>query len=108
MDVQQAALEFEGGVGASKDEQKIWRDLSPVMRMLLLSDGSLTRHLELLQGSERIGKPAVNVDCFQMAEIDNEQAHAVPPEAAALDGSLLQRQVILGPPGKMFSYFCIL
>ncbi|KIZ02201.1 Uncharacterized protein ycf21 [Monoraphidium neglectum] len=72
--------------------------LSPTWRMMLLSDGSVTRHLELITGGE------TTVECTQMRELGQEEmeAAAVPAAAQRIPSPLLQRQVLLrsspGPP----------
>lgn len=58
----------------------------PLWRLLLLSDGSVTRHLQLLTGS------AVRVDCLAMAPAVEESAE-LPPAVEALAHPLLQREV---------------
>ena len=55
---------------------------------MLLSDGSVTRHLQLLTGV------SVAVDCMQMAAI-GPHPPGLPPGAAHLQGDLVQRQVTL-------------
>lgn len=76
--------------------------LAPTWRVMLLSDGSVTRHLELLTGRE------TTVECLQMRELDpsGEEAAAVPEAARAIPSPLLQRQVLLrsGPDGPPLVY----
>ncbi|KAI8462563.1 MAG: hypothetical protein J3K34DRAFT_179158 [Monoraphidium minutum] len=70
--------------------------LTPTWRMMLLSDGSVTRHLELLTGEE------MTVECTQMQELGPADAAGVPEAARRIPSPLLQRQVLLrsaaGPP----------
>ena len=65
---------------------------------MLLSDGSVTRHLQLLTGV------SVNVDSLQMADVGPAPAD-LPPAAALLEGALLQRQVPLCPEGLLYKIF---
>jgi chorismate--pyruvate lyase len=69
------------------------QELSGPWRLLLLGDGSPTRHLEVLSG-----KP-VRIELIAMAPEDPrhaaQEAAAAPPERAALPGPLLRRQVWL-------------
>ncbi len=53
---------------------------------MLLSDGSVTRHLQLLTGF------SVSVDCLQMQNIGAASEH-LPASARLLRGPLVQRQV---------------
>jgi chorismate--pyruvate lyase len=63
-------------------------ELSGPWRLLLLGDGSPTRHLQSLTGI------AVDVEVIAM-EADNGQPQEAPPEVAELDQPLLRRQVWL-------------
>lgn len=63
-------------------------ELSGSWRLLLLGDGSPTRHLQSLTGLE------VEVEVIAMAA-DPEPGDAAPPEVAELDPPLLRRQVWL-------------
>jgi len=54
--------------------------------VMLLSDGSVTRHLQLLTGF------SVSVDCLQMQNIGAASEH-LPASARMLRGPLVQRQV---------------
>jgi len=64
--------------------------LSGPWRLMLLGDGSPTRHFELLTGNP------VEIDLIAMAaEPDPATGGAPPPEIAELDGPLLRRQVWL-------------
>jgi len=74
-------------------------NLSPAWKMLLLSDGSVTRHVELLTGRD------VEVECLEMAEVDfnnnnnnnnnNVSSSSPPLDALGISGPVLQRQVYL-------------
>jgi len=64
--------------------------LSPAWRMMLLSDGSVTRHLQLLTDMK------TEADCFEMCNIgDGDTNPPLPPVAAAVPGPRLRRQVWL-------------
>ncbi|MBM5792912.1 MAG: DUF98 domain-containing protein [Cyanobacteria bacterium K_DeepCast_0m_m1_088] len=64
--------------------------LSGPWRLMLLGDGSPTRHFELLTGNP------VEIDLIAMAaEPDQSTGGAPPPEIAELDPPLLRRQVWL-------------
>eukprot|EP00897_Mesotaenium_endlicherianum_P008596 jgi/Mesen1/7765/ME000408S06875 len=72
--------------------------LSPSWRVLLLSDGSVTRHLQLLTGSQ------VSVECLQMEDI-GDSLEGLPPGAALIAGPRLQRQVYLkDAQGQVLAY----
>ncbi|GAQ80691.1 hypothetical protein KFL_000600080 [Klebsormidium nitens] len=73
---------------ALRDEH-LRRMLAPAWRVLLLSDGSVTRHLQLLSDFG-----SVTADCFQMAEIGDDLA-GLPPGAELVPGPRVQRQVWL-------------
>ena len=64
------------------------QQLSGAWRLLLLGDGSPTRHFELLSGS------AVEIELIAMAA-DPEPGAGAPVEIHELDGPLLRRQVWL-------------
>ncbi|MCP9772849.1 chorismate lyase [Synechococcus sp. Tobar12-5m-g] len=66
-------------------------------RLLLLGDGSPTRHLELLTGA------AVEVELIAMAPDAADDAR-VPAEVAALDAPLLRRQVWLRCDGLALAW----
>eukprot|EP00899_Mesostigma_viride_P021182 jgi/Mesvir1/29065/Mv18373-RA.1 len=66
--------------------------ISPAWRVLLLSDGSTTRHLQLLTDIE------VKVDLVQMAEI-GYSTETLPGFAKVVKGPRLQRQVFLRSAG---------
>jgi chorismate lyase len=72
---------------------RLMRNLSPAWKMMLLSDGSVTRHVELLTGGD------VKVECLEMKtcnENENENENLlVPPEVSAIPGPVIQRQVLL-------------
>ena len=65
--------------------------LPPGLRVMLLSDGSVTRHLQLLTGL------AVRTECREMRPIGRD-LRGLPPEVGAIEGPLLQRQVFLRHP----------
>lgn len=60
----------------------------PLWRLMLLSDGSVTRHLQLLTGS------SVTVDCLSMAPVSASDSE-LPASVSALKHPLLQREVLL-------------
>ncbi|KAG2486665.1 hypothetical protein HYH03_014720 [Edaphochlamys debaryana] len=62
--------------------------LSPMWKMLLLSDGSVTRHLQLLSGSP------VSVECLSMRNI-GWNLTGTPPGTELIAGPRVQRQVLL-------------
>ncbi|KAK9830507.1 hypothetical protein WJX72_012138 [[Myrmecia] bisecta] len=66
--------------------------LSPPWKVILLSDGSVTRHLQLMTDLK------VHVDCLEMANI-GEDREGLPMGAELIPGPLLQRQVLLRSPG---------
>ncbi|KAI3425032.1 hypothetical protein D9Q98_008410 [Chlorella vulgaris] len=78
------------------EEEAVFRQetpyqLSPSWKLLLLSDGSVTRHLQLMT-NER-----VEVECLEMRDI-GDQREGLPPQTAAIEGPLVQRQVLLHIP----------
>jgi len=76
--------------------------LSPAWRMMLLSDGSVTRHLQLLTDMK------TEADCFEMKHIGDEDTFpALPAAVAAVPGPRLQRQVWLNDQvGTPLVYAC--
>ena len=83
----QAAPEaVAAGLGGEADGDH--NPLTGPWRLLLLGDGSPTRHLQSLTGI------AVDVEVIAM-EADNGQPQEAPPEVAELDQPLLRRQVWL-------------
>lgn len=60
----------------------------PLWRLMLLSDGSVTRHLQLLTGS------SVTVDCLSMAPVSASDSE-LPATVSALQHPLLQREVCI-------------
>lgn len=62
--------------------------LSPTWKVMLLSDGSVTKHLQLLTNS------TVQVDCLEMRNID-VSIEGLPAIAQLIEGPRLQRQVLL-------------
>jgi chorismate-pyruvate lyase len=71
--------------------------LSGAWRLLVLGDGSPTRHLELLTGA------AVQVELIAMAPDDGSEER-VPAEVAALEAPLLRRQVWLRCDGLALAW----
>ena len=83
----QAAPEaVAAGLGGEADGDH--NALTGPWRLLLLGDGSPTRHLQSLTGI------AVDVEVIAM-EADNGQPQEAPPEVAEMDQPLLRRQVWL-------------
>lgn len=62
---------------------------SPFWRLLMLSDGSMTRHLQLLAGTK------VKVECMSMTEIGDETSNLPPEVITSIQGPRTQRQVLL-------------
>ncbi|PSC72581.1 chorismate lyase [Micractinium conductrix] len=78
------------------EEQAVFRQatpypLSPTWKLMLLSDGSVTRHLQLMSNQK------VEVECMEMRNIGHER-HGLPAAAAQIQGPLVQRQVMLHIP----------
>lgn len=70
------------------------------VQMLLLSDGSVTRHLQLMADQ------GVHVECLEMAKVGADRG-GLPPGTALLPGPLVQRQVLLrmpDPQGPAYVY----
>ncbi|BDA45474.1 Uncharacterized protein ycf21 [Coccomyxa sp. Obi] len=65
--------------------------LSPTWKLMLLSDGSVTRHLQLLTGQH------IKVDCLEMQDIGEDLA-GLPDDADQIPGPRVQRQVFLRMP----------
>jgi chorismate-pyruvate lyase len=90
-------LNLSDGSTAAGDER-----LSGPWRLLLLGDGSPTRHLESLTGEP------VEIELIAMADDDPAQrtgsGGAPPPEIAELDGPLLRRQVWLRCGGQTLAW----
>lgn len=60
---------------------------------MLLSDGSVTRHLQLMTGLK------VSVECLEMRRLkDDMDMSALPRAVSLIQGPLLQRQVLLHLP----------
>jgi len=80
--------------------------LSPLWKMWLLSDGSVTRHLEL------VTEEKVEVDCFDMHAMEPDERGAGAKQGRnetlsdvdAIQTPLLQRQVFLRIKGKAYVY----
>ncbi|EFN54688.1 hypothetical protein CHLNCDRAFT_135316 [Chlorella variabilis] len=87
------------------EEEAVFRQatpypLSPSWKVILLSDGSVTRHLQLMT-NER-----VQVECIEMRDIGHERV-GLPEQTAAIEGPLVQRQVLLhipDPHSKAYVY----
>ncbi|KAG1664696.1 hypothetical protein FOA52_006671 [Chlamydomonas sp. UWO 241] len=67
--------------------------LPSLWKVLVLSDGSVTRHLQILTGTK------VEVDCLSMVNIGDE-LQGLPPNTHMIPGPRVQRQVLLRPGGK--------
>jgi len=65
--------------------------LQPPWKVILLSDGSVTRHLKLMTGLD------VKVECLEMQELDTN-IEELPLGAEEIPGPLLRRQVFLTKP----------
>ncbi|PRW45747.1 chorismate lyase isoform B [Chlorella sorokiniana] len=87
------------------EEQAVFRQatpypLTPSWKVILLSDGSVTRHLQLMTNQR------VEVECLEMRNIGHERA-GLPPATAQIPGPLVQRQVMLhipDPHSKAYVY----
>lgn len=87
------------------EEQAVFRQatpypLTPSWKVILLSDGSVTRHLQLMTNQR------VEVECLEMRSIGHERA-GLPPATAQIPGPLVQRQVMLhipDPHSKAYVY----
>lgn len=79
------------GERPSEVSSSLMGDLSPAWKMTLLSDGSVTRHVELLTAGE------VRVECLEMRAVSpgDLPADLVPEEALGIAGPVVQRQVLL-------------
>jgi chorismate-pyruvate lyase len=73
------------------------RQLSGAWKLMLLGDGSPTRHLQLLTGQP------LEVDLIAMAPETGADPHA-PPEVAELEEPLLRRQVWLACGGRTLGW----
>eukprot|EP00892_Ulva_mutabilis_P007793 jgi/Ulvmu1/5386/UM022_0181.1 len=91
-------LLWKGNESATINESESFQQLSAPWKVMLLSDGSVTRHLKLMTGLE------VAVECLEMRHLQQpELAPDVPPEFALLDPPIIRRQVLLrlhGQPGN--------
>ncbi|CAG9464556.1 unnamed protein product [Pedinophyceae sp. YPF-701] len=66
--------------------------MSPPWRVMLLSDGSVTRHLQILSGLD------IEVDCLSMRRLSDAElaeAHDRLPDVSLIDGPVVERQVVL-------------
>jgi chorismate lyase len=87
LDWQRLVLSWQGGQGAVQSGAP--RNLlAPTWQVLLLGDGSTTRHLQLLTGEQ------VSVDVMDMSLIGMDADHA-PDLITAVPGPRLRRQVWL-------------
>ena len=77
-------------LGGTKASPSPLAALPPAWRLLLLSDGSVTRHLQLLTGA------AVVVEVLDQRVLDAPSDLAsLPPSAREISGPILQRRVLL-------------
>ncbi|KAF5829630.1 hypothetical protein DUNSADRAFT_15714 [Dunaliella salina] len=81
---------------ALRSPTSAFRGLPPTWKVLLLSDGSVTRHLQLLTSA------TTKADCFEMLDIGSS-ADALPPEVQSIPGPRIQRQVLLRPSSSLAS-----
>jgi chorismate--pyruvate lyase len=65
---------------------------APAAQVILLSDGSVTRHLQLMTGL------SVGVECLEMRRLQEAELPGLPAATSLLEGPLLQRQVLLHLP----------
>ncbi|GJP34312.1 hypothetical protein CLOM_g18755 [Closterium sp. NIES-68] len=80
------------------EQRDLLLSLPHLWRMMLLSDGSVTRHLELLLGEQ------INIDCVEMRGIGHALL-GLPPGTALVPGPRVQRQVHLKPrSGEVLVY----
>lgn len=82
---------WQGSESEAVQNQKDFGSLPPAWKVMLLSDGSVTRHLELMLDMK------VDVDCIEMKVQDEGSQHA-PSEVALIEPPYLQRQVYLRSP----------
>ncbi|KAL4419142.1 hypothetical protein ABPG77_002655 [Micractinium sp. CCAP 211/92] len=97
----------DAGIASSRgtEEQAVFRQatpypLSPTWKVILLSDGSVTRHLQLMTNQR------VEVECLEQRNIGHER-EGLPAAAALIEGPLVQRQVLLhipDPHSKAYVY----
>lgn len=89
---------WQGTEQCAIEDRDLLPSLPPLWRLLLLSDGSVTRHLELL-----VGQP-ISVDCVEMRGIGHALL-GLPPGVALVPGPRVQRQVHLKPSsGEVLVY----
>jgi chorismate--pyruvate lyase len=73
-----------------------------ILQIILLSDGSVTRHLQLMSGI-----PA-EVECLEMRALSRLESQPesglIHPTAHALSGQLVQRQVLLHLSDRAYVY----
>ncbi|KAH7621714.1 hypothetical protein Ndes2526B_g02528 [Nannochloris sp. 'desiccata'] len=105
-------LLWQGSETAALQAGGLPSTLSPPWKVILLSDGSVTRHLQLMTGLP------VSVECLEMRRLGNHETllsecsgngynsdgngiyfnNNLPPAISLLEGPLLQRQVLLHLP----------
>ncbi|DBA78396.1 TPA: hypothetical protein ACH3X2_007900 [Trebouxia sp. C0005] len=74
--------------GSESDARKrLPQGMSPPWKVMLLSDGSVTRHLQLLTDLP------VQVDCLEMRNVGTS-TEGLPPGVEAIPGPRTQRQVV--------------
>lgn len=101
-----ATWEAEANQVYRSQERNGTTGLSPLWKMWLLSDGSVTRHLEL------VTEEKVEVDCFDMHAMAPDERGAEAKrgrketlvDVDAIQTPLLQRQVFLRMQGKAYVY----
>lgn len=84
---------WQGSEGEALQEDAPTQRLSPAWKVILLSDGSVTRHLKLMTGLD------VKVDCMEMQELGDD-ASGLPAGAEKIKGPRLRRQVFLRTPAS--------
>ncbi|KAL0046866.1 hypothetical protein WJX82_000245 [Trebouxia sp. C0006] len=75
----------------SEARKRLPQGMSPPWKVMLLSDGSVTRHLQLLTDLP------VQVDCLEMRNVGSS-TEGLPPGVEAIPGPRTQRQVLLRLP----------
>lgn len=89
---------WEDDVDRVLESRQLSDRLSPAWRLLLLSDGSVTRHLNLLTECH------VSVDCVEMRHV-GQNLEGLPPDVALIPGPRVQRQVYLRTKeGEILAY----
>mmetsp|Transcript_14257 Transcript_14257/g.38665 ORF Transcript_14257/g.38665 Transcript_14257/m.38665 type:complete len:303 (+) Transcript_14257:1742-2650(+) len=82
---------------ALRSPTSAFRGLPPTWKVLLLSDGSVTRHLQLLTSA------TTKADCFEMLDIGSS-TDGLPLEVQSIPGPRVQRQVLLRPSSSLASH----